>query len=540
MFSVMREHIAAPFPSIRLSEVLSLPIVLTGVPEVITGKHLLDRPIRWVHASDLVDVSHLLNGGELVLTTGLGLPDDLLGVRLYIENLVRAQVAALIIELGRRFVATPEPILLAAQEFDLPVILLHHEVKFVDVTEAIHKVIVEKQLSLLEWRDQLHRRFATLAVDGADIAEIVATAAELAKGPVVLESRSHQVLAFDAQGVEIGPILAEWDRHSASLNTEVSSGWIVVPVAARNAVWGRLIAIDPLGVDPVQVLERAAMALAVNRLSERDQLSTRLREHQEIISALCGDDDYVRRSAREIEERAAAIGVPLIDRQLVGIALRAQVPNGLQTKRISLDDVERVVASAVDVFDVLIDASTLGEVRIIASFSVQANRTRLLRTFARKLRLISGSVPAIIGVGSAASTLADVGRSLREARYVIESTSHQGECDYLQWFDIGVSGLIYLLRDDVRLQDFVQRQLGRIMAHDQANGTQFSLTLKAYLDSGRSKTHAAQHLHLSRAALYARLEQISVILSRDLEDAETCLALQFALAAHPVVATSVE
>jgi len=37
------------------------------------GEHLLDRPISWVHISELPDPTTYLDGGELLLTTGLGM-----------------------------------------------------------------------------------------------------------------------------------------------------------------------------------------------------------------------------------------------------------------------------------------------------------------------------------------------------------------------------------------------------------------------------------------------------------------------------------
>src|SRR4029453_6657295 len=37
------------------------------------GKGSADRPIRWVHISEIVDPTPWLNGGELLLTTGFNL-----------------------------------------------------------------------------------------------------------------------------------------------------------------------------------------------------------------------------------------------------------------------------------------------------------------------------------------------------------------------------------------------------------------------------------------------------------------------------------
>jgi len=45
-------------------------------PEVLAGASELDRPVRWVHTTELVDIGPLLRGGDLVLTTGIALPDS--------------------------------------------------------------------------------------------------------------------------------------------------------------------------------------------------------------------------------------------------------------------------------------------------------------------------------------------------------------------------------------------------------------------------------------------------------------------------------
>ncbi|ETZ86571.1 purine catabolism regulatory -like family protein [Mycobacteroides abscessus MAB_030201_1075] len=57
-----------------VAEILALPVVLAGDPQVVGGGSL-DRPVRWVHVSDVADLSGLLQGGELVLTTGGPLAD---------------------------------------------------------------------------------------------------------------------------------------------------------------------------------------------------------------------------------------------------------------------------------------------------------------------------------------------------------------------------------------------------------------------------------------------------------------------------------
>ena len=57
---------------LTLAEVLELPVVRRGLPEIATGEDELGRELRWAHVIEMPDPDDLLKGGELVLTTGLG------------------------------------------------------------------------------------------------------------------------------------------------------------------------------------------------------------------------------------------------------------------------------------------------------------------------------------------------------------------------------------------------------------------------------------------------------------------------------------
>ena len=49
----------------------------------------LDRPVRWVHVTETASVAHLVSGGELLLSTGVGWPSDDAGLRGFVAQLVQ-------------------------------------------------------------------------------------------------------------------------------------------------------------------------------------------------------------------------------------------------------------------------------------------------------------------------------------------------------------------------------------------------------------------------------------------------------------------
>src|SRR5262249_45962114 len=171
------------FPSVR--EVLALDPVKYGAPRVVAGADHLDRPVRWVHVAEVPDIATLLRGGELVLTTGIGLPNDDDGLRAFVATLADVGVAGLVLELGRRFETTvPRVLAAAAAKHDLPLIELRKATPFVQITEAVHAIIVDAQLAELRASEEIHQRFTELSVEGADAAEVVTQAAALAGAPV--------------------------------------------------------------------------------------------------------------------------------------------------------------------------------------------------------------------------------------------------------------------------------------------------------------------------------------------------------------------
>jgi purine catabolism regulator len=142
---------------LTLREVLELDVVRRGWPHVVAGAARLDVPVRWVHAIELTDIGRLLRGGELVLSTGIALPESPSGLAAYVASLADVGVAGLAVELGRRYTgALPEALVAAARERAVPLVELRREVAFIEITEAVHARIIDELL--------LSRAAATLAL----------------------------------------------------------------------------------------------------------------------------------------------------------------------------------------------------------------------------------------------------------------------------------------------------------------------------------------------------------------------------------------
>lgn len=550
------------FPSVR--EVLALDPMKYGAPRVVAGADQLDRPVRWVHVAEVPDIATLLRGGELVLTTGIGLPKDDDGLRAFIAALAEVKVAGLVVELGRRFESNvPRVMAAAASRHDLPLIELRKATPFVRITEAVHALIVDSQLAELRASEEIHQRFTELSVEGAEAAEVVTQAAALAGAPIVLENLSRQVLAYDTAGERPELVLDGWESHSRRIQVagrtayDADAGWLVTMVGARGQDWGRLLlrwtgsgsSVDERTAPPTLLtilLERAASTLALGRLIRRDAEGLERQMHRTLLTALV---DHTR-PVDEVALRARALGVPLERRHLVGVVARFR-------SDIASDDPEagtvaeqaqgRLRDLADATADALRDARLHGLVSPIDDHTVGAlialrrpeDVDAALVAFASALRRPHGSPEAgergelIIAAGSGVDSLREARRSLMEARQIGYAARHDHrDVPVFRLPDVGLAGLLHLLRDEPRVQTFVERELGPLLAYEAKHPRdQMLQTLRIYLDNGRNKSAAASAAHLSRPAFYERLARIGRILDVDLDTVEPCLSLHVALLA---------
>jgi purine catabolism regulator len=143
--------------------------------------------------------------------------------------------------------------------------------------------------------------------------------------------------------------------------------------------------------------------------------------------------------------------------------------------------------------------------------------------------------PWSAGLGETATAPREVHRSATEARDAARlGILVLGPCRVARSADLGVYRLLLALRDGGQLTSFVERTLAPLRA-DRRSGEKLIETLEAYLACNGNASQATERLHLHRNSLAYRLARASALLGRDLDDAETRLALELALRGRRVL-----
>jgi purine catabolism regulator len=331
-------------------------------------------------------------------------------------------------------------------------------------------------------------------------------------------------------------------------------GWLYTPVGARGEDWGRVIlACDrpPRDADTV-LIERAATTLALGRLLTRHAESLDRQAHRTLISGIISQ---ALADPAEAAVRARALGVPVDGRQLIAMVLRLRDPAGVSgalgvSAHARVLDVADAAAAACRADRIPSLVGTLDDARAGAMLSIspRADADRVLGSLAGRLGADWDGL--IIGVGTAVGSIRDVRRSFLEATQVADvaaerpegwsfagsdsspgsgSGSGSGQPSFYRLADLRLRGLIHLLRDDPRVQTFVERELGPLLSAEP--DTSLLGVLAAYLAAGGNKAEAAKQAHLARPTFYERLRRIEHILGTDLGSAESRTSLHVALLA---------
>ena len=526
---------------VTVSEVLELPALRRGLPEVVAGAAALERHVRWVHVLDVQDPSDLLRGGELVLSTGFGAGKEPKGQQRFVEALAKEGASGLVIELGWTFDrALPRTLLDAAEACGLPVIALHRQLRFVEVTEAIHGVLLDRQLSLLRRADELQDRFIEIVLGGEGATSVLADLSRLIGNPVILEDHAQRLVELALHEAGRESVLTAWEQHHRAEDrqdrSDADSAVAEVPVRGRS--WGRLVALavdGPIHEADRLAVDRAAIAVALDLLSEQSGPRLRARARGGLIAGLA----HGRLEERDASRWAASLGFPRRHGSLLPAAAvwrTEQWSERAETEQdawdLVVDALPRTTASGRAVI-----AGTYGDGVLIALDMGGAERpSGQLERAAAELRAMLercglSELEVVLALGRPADSWSALGASLDR---VVRAAAAARTSAPRPWQDArrgSIVDLLFGLRSSVEMVTFVREQLGPLLDERDARASELLRTLEIYLERGGRKAEAARALHLERQSLYGRLERIEKTLEAPLDDPDTLLGLHLAVRA---------
>ncbi|MEV6837117.1 PucR family transcriptional regulator [Streptomyces sp. NPDC051133] len=507
-------------PALSVRQVLTLERVLAGEPEVVAGRGQLDRAVRWVHVAEAADVGVMLSGGEMVLTTGVLLAGDEAKQAEYIQSLHRAEAAAVVLGLGRAFPAPPDAMRRAADRCELPLVVLHRPSPFAELTEEVQSRLVRRKFAAVSLSESVRTALTGLITAGAPLGRLLDEVAVHSGCPVVVTNLAHRVLATAGERPAVDDVLRDWERIARQAGAGAGDGWISAELGGRGERWGRLLLCGYRGdaASGRLLADRAAEALVLHRmLGGGCAQSWEEQSAQSLLTDLLGGAV----PARQLLPRARAAGLPVNRRTFVPLVVPGTEPGRVE-RLLRLLGLSGLVAEPAG-----------GATAVLLSLARDQNAEALTGHFAARLRDETGAPNAVVAAAAPRTAWDDVPAGLREARHVADAVADSSAAldlpAVVRLRDVHLRGLVRLLRDDPQVQSFAERELDGLLGEGDA---ELLNVLRTYLATGRNKSRTAQLHHVSRPALYRRLEAIQARLGVDLDDFEQAASVHIALLAH--------
>lgn len=250
-----------------------------------------DLPLTAVHISELIDPTPYLDGGELLLTTGLTLPRRPDACRRYVDRLVAAGLSGMALGLGPVHQHPPTALERACAAAGLPLLVVPDAVPFLAVTRGFWEAVGEEHERLLYAALDADRRIVAAATSTDPVPAVVRALAEAVHGwAVLLDVRGSPLQSWPPERVADAPRLApEIERlrtagaRSAATFPLDDLDVVVHPVLADSDVVGYLAIVSS---PPRRPTARRAVLVALALLGSE---AVRRRQTESV--------DAVRRSA---------------------------------------------------------------------------------------------------------------------------------------------------------------------------------------------------------------------------------------------------
>jgi purine catabolism regulator len=278
-------------PTVRtVLDIPSLALVLRA------GRAAIDAPVRWVAVSELEDPTPYLDGGELLLTTGLRLGDD--DWAGFVDRLTRAGVSALGIGVGLTHDRVPPGLVAAAEAAVLPLVEVPEPTPFMAVSRAISDLLAAAEYEAVTRTVEAQRDLtrAALAPEGA--AAVVARLSGVLDADLILLDPVGRLLHAaprEAAGwvesvePEIERMRQRGPRSSAAIEVE-DMHVVLQPLAPAGRVRGYLAVarVEPYATADLALINVgvALVSLAMERSIGTD---TARRELRSALLALLAD-----------------------------------------------------------------------------------------------------------------------------------------------------------------------------------------------------------------------------------------------------------
>ncbi len=495
--------------------------------KVIAGENGLDKIIRWIHIIEVTEISHLLNGNELILTTGLGWQENKELSLSLIKQMIEKHVSGLCIELGTYIQDIPQLVIDLANSHDFPVIVFSKEVRFIDITQDLNGLFVESHNQMMVKLESISNQFNRLLLLKDGFQKILrllhkSLNVQVAYIPKSGKYRYYPMVSRSSEQEVIKKI--EEAKPQSVVNTEVRNA--LKPIEAMGVKFADLVIIsNEQDLDELDylVLDRAATALS------QDQLRLLYIEEKQRHEKNQWVHDWIK-GAHEQSDILEYLLEQDPNLEINDCTICIYEPNRIDFEK----DITYSSLLFSSIFKrhgffplVSYERNYLIFV-LINNRSINSWKERLKKAVVsiEKEDVDSKSDEGKVNIGVGKLNLIDkLYKSYEQAQQTIYANK-KGLSTALFYEELYINRLIIELNKHKVLDEYVYDYLKPLLIEE---NKEMLDTLKVLLEVNGSRKEAADKLFIVRQTLYHRIDKLKELLGNDFMEGEKRLALEFAI-----------
>ncbi|GAA3744023.1 PucR family transcriptional regulator [Streptomyces tremellae] len=500
------------------------------------GEDRLDVPVRWVHASELVDPVPYMEGGELLLVTATNLAaSDADAMRRYVRRLAAAGVAGLGFAVGVNYDDVPAALVDAARAENLPLLEVPRRTPFIAIGKAVSEAVAADQYRAVTDGFEAQRDLTRAALAEGP-AELLARLAAHVDGWAALYDPAGAVVAAEpawaarraARLCEDAALLALRGPHTSSVvgDPDAEDGESGDRVELQTLGSGRrpggVLAVGTAGAPGTAA--RYAVHSAIALLTLTTERSRSLREAEQRLGAavlrmlLAGESEHARTVAGDLY--GALLDAPF--RLLAAEAVEAVAEAGGDAP---LDVLARGLDTAAARAGEPVLLVPDGAGRLVAIVVDGGAAAALCAGYADRSAEDEG---VVTGLSAPTGPIA-AGTAYRQAEAAL-TVARRRRRALVEHEDLADGSLLPLLADEA-VRAFADGMLRALREHDAKGRGDLVDSLRAWLSRHGQWDAAAADLGVHRHTLRYRMRRVEEILGRSLDDPDVRMELWLALKA---------
>lgn len=531
---------------LTVKEILERPLFRNA--EAIASEDALNRTVKWVHIMEVTQVGHLLNGHELILSTGIGWQDDEMLSVSFLQQLIDSGASGLCIELGIYAKQPFDRMKELALQAHFPLIFFHEQVRYIDITQDLHAHFIHQHHRMVSELESLSTGLNQLLLSGKGVMSLLRLLQQTIGAQVAffpLGAEPHFIPHMQRAKADL--LYEHWIYGQLFADPQHKRFTAHRPILALDQLFAHLLVQGKQELSEFQMLalDRAATAIAQEMM--RTKYVEERRRHKDdlwTLDWLSGkhSDADIRDFIHAFKPTAKLTGVTVCLFEL-----------GQQAKQLTDKDdhmlliQKNMVARAIFEGEGLLLLPLLHDqivFIVIDQLGAATFKERLQRSIARLQKTEQQLEPAFfqasIGIGRYVTQLTNVQESYETAKETLAIQQDIGPLPSPFYRDLHLLKIIHTLKKADALPDLMQEYLGPIVAHDRDKGSQLLQTLYVYLQLSGSKQETAKALFIARQTLYHRLDKLHSLLGDDFMAPGKRLVIELALHAYTYVHGSID